>query len=772
MKKINFIILAYIMLGISISHSQVSSIGSNEYGRIFDLVYDQNIQNRVYAVTMNNHILVSDDNAVSWDILYTLPSGIVKELRIVNGTHLSFYLRSANNVEDDTIYFLELSTLNLSAVNRPINNISNDRWVEDYNIYENNTDIMLYDEGFRLGFDVYERVHYTTDGGQSWTVVYDEDYNNLISIDKVLISYNDPNLLFLTRGNGANGVNGGFLVSNDSGSTWTEYYETLNIRGVAVDPFDSDHWIIGTDPGWGQDEAVYETKNAGVNWSQLNVPFDTYWDKAVNEIIFHPTIQNQIYILETNEIVISYDGGVNWTSYIHDSFDPKNYYFGLSATFNPFDANEILFTSNWYPHRSTDGGVTLQLIQTPYSNVNTVAVSKNEGAQDPFLYYSLQGGLVSKNLTDDSETSYGVLGIDQVSGSAPPMFIVDENQYGRILSSTEDFNGRALNVSNDNGQSFEMFYTGFWDVALHMQLDPVNSNEVWTSFEVFSGSGTKIIDMTSPDPWNPTITEITMPSSGRHLSTWINPSNNQEVLAGIGGEVWSTSDRGTTWNNASNGLTLDVAADKVYQILNNPSNANEFILASSNGVWKSTDGYATWNHILPINNIQKVAYDPNQPDVIVAFVYASPISDTSIYYSTDFGANWTIVSANDLLNIYSTSIDIDFIADGSGFKAYFATSDLGIITYDVLYQSLSLDKPNFKSLAVLMYPNPVKDILNISIANGSQPSSAIIYNMLGAIVKQVDKPTQMDLSGLKTGIYLVKVIDTNGATAVKRIIKL
>lgn len=40
------------------SHSQINSISSNEYGRLFYLVYDQTTANKLYAVSMNNHIMV------------------------------------------------------------------------------------------------------------------------------------------------------------------------------------------------------------------------------------------------------------------------------------------------------------------------------------------------------------------------------------------------------------------------------------------------------------------------------------------------------------------------------------------------------------------------------------------------------------------------------------------------------------------------------------------------------------------------------------------
>jgi len=769
MKSISLFLISMLMIGITNSLSQVTTVSSSEYGRIFDVVYDQNTQNRVYAASMNNHILVSNDNGLSWEVFYSLPSGYVKELRMVNDTHLSFYLTNANNPEDISIHLLQLSDLTLTTINRPINNESENRSIQDYSIYENNTDIMLYKEIYTIGFDNYNRVHYTTDGGQTWTMVYDEISSNLISVDKVLISYNNPNQLFISRGNGGNGVNGGLLVSNDAGATWNEYYAGTNIRAVSVDLFDANHWMIGTDPGWGQDEAVFQTLDAGANWSQVTILFDDHWEKAINEVIFHPNIPNKIYVLETNEIAISTDGGATWSVQVYDPFTP-NYYFGLSATFNPFDDNEVIYTSNWYPYRSTDGGITIERMYTPYSWVSSADLSANSGGgQDPYLYYGVQGGLVSKNLVTNNETSYGVQSIDIVTGSTPPTFFTDKNQYGRIFASVEDFNGKALNVSTDHGQSFETFYTGFWDPVLNIHPDPVDTTDVWVSFDVFSGSGTYIVDVTSPDPWNPTITNLTMPSSAKHYSTWINPMNNQDVLAGLGGEIWSSSDRGANWTNSSDGLNLDPALGGIYNIVQNPLDTNEFVLASSEGVWKSTDTHATWTSILSTNNVRQVLYDPNNPAVLVAAIYDSPVSNTAIYFSTNSGVNWNMIPVEELVYCNSTSMAFDFT--GGGFTVYLATYDLGVITYNVMYNTTGIETPIVDFSGLTIYPNPVTDVLNMAFKNGSTPVTTVIYNALGAEVDRYVNQSKLDLSHLNTGVYLIKVSNPKGNSFVKRIIK-
>lgn len=751
-----------------LSHSQINSISSDEYGRLFYLVYDQATANKLYAVSMNNHIMVSNDNGMTWDVFYTIPNGQVWDLRTLNNTHLSFYLKNTGSEDNNTVYVLNLSTLNLTAINRPINPSADVTFASGYSIYESNPNIMLYKQSYKISWDSYDSVYYTTDGGTTWTLVYDEIVNNLISVDKVLISYNDPNLLFVTRGNGGNGVNGGLLVSTDAGANWTEHYATINIRGIAVDPNNPDHWIIGTDPGWGQQVAVYQTLDAGANWTQLSIPFDNYSQQELNEVIFHPNVPNKIYLLETNEIAISSDGGATWSVQWFDIFLPESeYYFGLWATFNPNDSNEVIYTSNWYPYRSTDGGVTLSRMFSPYSFTEAVGLSSNNGSQDQYLYYGIQGGLVSKNLNTSVETTYGIQPIDQVSGGNPPYYVFDHNQYGRIFSATGGFSGSALNVSTDHGQTFQTFYN-FWDPLVCLTADPINS-DVWVAFDSWGTPSVQIVDSTSPDPWAPNITYVTMSSSNRINSIWINPNNNQEVLVGQGGEVWATTDRGTTWANYSTGLTLDPMMGSIFDIKQNPTNSNEFLIATSIGIWKSSDHYATWTQLLNTNDTTKILYDPNHPEVLVTTVYSSLNAQATIFYSEDYGNTWTMIPYSEIAFVESFQMAIDFT--GTGFKAYLSTPDLGIITYDVSYSTLSIEDSVFNSVEMTIYPNPVSDLMNVVFENGIKPTKIVVYDIYGNQIKSFAQKSTVDLSGLSSGIYLVKVSNETGNNLVRKIVK-
>ncbi|RYD90057.1 MAG: T9SS type A sorting domain-containing protein, partial [Sphingobacteriales bacterium] len=74
----------------------------------------------------------------------------------------------------------------------------------------------------------------------------------------------------------------------------------------------------------------------------------------------------------------------------------------------------------------------------------------------------------------------------------------------------------------------------------------------------------------------------------------------------------------------------------------------------------------------------------------------------------------------------------------------------------------------FAAGALKVYPNPVKDVLTLSYT--SEITSVTVYNLLGQQVlnKNVNQDeTQIDLSGLSSGAYMVRVVADDKAAAIK-----
>ncbi len=106
-----------------------------------------------------------------------------------------------------------------------------------------------------------------------------------------------------------------------------------------------------------------------------------------------------------------------------------------------------------------------------------------------------------------------------------------------------------------------------------------------------------------------------------------------------------------------------------------------------------------------------------------------------------------------------------------------AIDDLKIFNYVLtdtqisnLYTNNVLSSSDFNqnNLKVAMYPNPVNDILSIDIEN--EIKSVEIYNIQGQrVIKSNSK--QIETSSLNSGIYMVRIEDTNGGIATQKLIK-
>jgi hypothetical protein len=73
---------------------------------------------------------------------------------------------------------------------------------------------------------------------------------------------------------------------------------------------------------------------------------------------------------------------------------------------------------------------------------------------------------------------------------------------------------------------------------------------------------------------------------------------------------------------------------------------------------------------------------------------------------------------------------------------------------------------------IRIYPNPVKDVLNVDMSEcSSKLESVIIYNELSQVIKVIDsKVKSIDVSDISTGVYVIKIV-TSDFTEVKQFIK-
>ena len=105
------------------------------------------------------------------------------------------------------------------------------------------------------------------------------------------------------------------------------------------------------------------------------------------------------------------------------------------------------------------------------------------------------------------------------------------------------------------------------------------------------------------------------------------------------------------------------------------------------------------------------------------------------------------------------------IGNYRGGVSMFSFSGDPVITIDDLH------KPK---MDILIYPNPSNNLLKIKIDGRLSIESVIIYDLLGSVViTELLRPREeleLDLKGLKPGLYLVKIKGEDGEGITKKLI--
>ncbi|MFN3752506.1 T9SS type A sorting domain-containing protein [Flavobacterium sp.] len=106
-------------------------------------------------------------------------------------------------------------------------------------------------------------------------------------------------------------------------------------------------------------------------------------------------------------------------------------------------------------------------------------------------------------------------------------------------------------------------------------------------------------------------------------------------------------------------------------------------------------------------------------------------------------------------------------------QMYFTTATTNTITFssdcNISDCSSLLNSPNnVPGFTVSVYPNPANTKLNITLPQSINLKSISIYNTLGQLVQVDTNPTEtIDVSGLKTGSYFIKIISDEGTASSK-----
>lgn len=742
--------------------AQNGYIAAGTYPKLYDITYDATVQNKLYARTLSNHIVVSLNNGTDWTVLYSHPLAMENLKLVPGGTSLSFSTAEGififSTVTNTVSSFYEIPASNVEGAGAS--------WITSYSLYNGTGTAIVVNTGYQVGFSNEGKTFYSDDSGVTWTQIYYTVENANIFVNSVAIAPNNTKKIFLARGNGNTDVDGGLLISTDAGLTWTESLAGIVLDPIAFKPSNGEEMLVGTGISFGEyPEGVYRSTDGGLNWAPFEITFDNVTLNNIIDIAYNPINENKIMVLEENEIIKTEDGGLTWVSGIYTP-DSLNYYYGLNASYNPFNENQVVISTDYYPQISNDGGVTLTQLHAPFYDTASASVSQ-EGTVT-HLYYGSQGGFSHKNLSTEATEGYDILG-PNVFTSSRTYAVADPVVAGRVFTlNAGGFNGATLSVSTTYGAAPIVLMNTYTDQIQQLAVDPANTNIVYLSLR--SGDNSSLYKINLSNTENITPEEILTPGEGGVVTgIIISSTDSAAITIAKGTNLYQTTDGGVNWTDMLTDLPLDASANIIWEMIKNPINPNNYLIASNVGIFSSSDAGATWTVALADVNVRKIEYSTLNENVAVAAIYSGEAIQASLVYTVDGGASWTAISPEQLKYIYTSSVDFSFTADS--LTAYIATSDLGVMTYTINDLDLGITQPGTVKNTVALYPNPASNQFTVSASSSSFGIKSIaVYTITGQQLLQTTENT-VDVSGLSNGIYIVKTETTNGLSVSQKLVK-
>jgi surface protein len=114
-------------------------------------------------------------------------------------------------------------------------------------------------------------------------------------------------------------------------------------------------------------------------------------------------------------------------------------------------------------------------------------------------------------------------------------------------------------------------------------------------------------------------------------------------------------------------------------------------------------------------------------------------------------------------NVVFGAVDINYCNGEDARQELIDTHGWNITDSGLDCATAGVDDENL--LAISIYPNPTKD--KLCIQGLSTSSKVAIYNVLGKLVFSETTPSEVDLKGLQSGVYIVKIMDQQKETTRK-----
>lgn len=410
--------------------------------------------------------------------------------------------------------------------------------------------------------------------------------------------------------------------STDGGSTWTARNrgitarsgpagEAIPIFSLTIDRGQPDTIWVGTMGMRG----VFKSTDGGATWAEMD-----------NGIATQPGMEIRSFTVDPRDSNVVYCGG----NYLADAVTRK--YRG-------------------FIYKTTDGGASWSLLVEPGALVRWIILDPTNpdvvyASTGIFDRYAVQAEGVLKSTDAGTTWTHVNEGLTTLAVGAltmhptnPQVLLAGTGKASGITDSPDEINGGVFKTT-DGGAHWR-------------QVDPIHASgnmELRFSAIAFSPSNPSIVYATTgyiilrSTDGGETWATYHMPDDGEFygqpIAMVVHPTDPDTIYVnGYGGGVFTSTDGGKSWQDASKGYT----GNQVWAIAVDPEDPEYVAVGSKNGTHRSTDGGDHWQgrNRSPDRypwtlNLPSLAIDPTDRETWLLGDY----SWGTIFRTTDGGASW------------------------------------------------------------------------------------------------------------------------------------
>lgn len=478
------------------------------------------------------------------------------------------------------------------------------------------------------------------DGWATWSRVGEDLPASYLSA--VAVSPQNAQLVYFAIWDG-----GGVYRSNDGGVTWRPVFRNLpdplvQFLMVPAGP-------VGTVFAVAPYSGVYRSRDRGETWTDVSPPEQ----RPTNyfNVITHPQHPERVVAQTLRGLWRSNDGGTTWklwTAGLPPDSSGAPGVAGLNnLTLAPDGAQDVAFVTVYQTlYRSQGGKPWKRIGQIPVNSFAYVnALLAGPGAA-PVLLAGQNG--------ETRETS-SVLRSRDGGKTWQPLTFLGETVYqlsflpttpGRVVA----FTSTGAFYSSDLGNTWKRMGNGIAASQVR-SLVPAGGQTLVAGLENCPGGLAR-----SPDggkTW-----QLQEPRArGAYLGASIlfdqvalasAPTRPLRVYAGVMDGALRSDDGGLTW--AFSQFNDGISGGRPAAVAVHPTDPNLVYVAGQHGLLRSRDGGRTWNGVLtehPFNDMSAVAFDPGQPQKILAASWNGGLTQ-----SLDAGTTWQpILGSGEFLRV-------------------------------------------------------------------------------------------------------------------------